>query len=160
MTRKSLAGATFTCAAAAFALFVASARSQIYRDSGGTIVQGVATAGSTGKDFSANHPQIPNVGANFGASGPYASYVLIATVPVNPSRLAVDVENNSGAQIVIVLDDGTAAAGGAPANATAFALAGGSGTGAQGGSWVSETEKGRVQVYAPSAAAQVAVRQN
>ena len=42
----------------------------------------VSTAGTTGLDYSANKPTLPNVGANFAASGPYASYVLIATVPV------------------------------------------------------------------------------
>lgn len=118
-----------------------------------------ASSGSAGADFSANRPAIPNVGAGFAPSGPYANYVLVATAPA-ATRSGIDVENTSGAQIVIVLDDGTAAPGSAPANASVVALAGGAGVGSQGGSWVSQTEKGRVQVYAPSASAQVMVRSN
>ena len=123
------------------------------QQSGGT----VGTAGSTGLDDSANKPTLPNVGANFAASGPYAGYVLIAAVPASPTRLNVDIENTSGAQIAVVRDDGTAAAGAAPVNASVFALAGGSGAGAQGGAWSSDRFKGRLQIYAPSSTAQVAV---
>jgi hypothetical protein len=127
---------------------------------GGAPSHVVNTPGSAGHDYSANAPAPPNVGANFGASGPYANYVLIASVPANASRIGLDVENLSGAPIAIVLDDGTAANGSAPANASVFALAGGAGVGAQGGSWISQSEKGRVQVYAPASTAQVMVRQN
>lgn len=118
------------------------------------------SGGSAGNDYSANTPAIPNVGANFAASGPYANYVLVATVPAQPGRYAVNVENTSGAQIAVVIDDGTAPTGTSPLNATVFALAGGAAVGAQGGSWTSQTFKGRVQVYAPSSAAQVAVTQH
>jgi hypothetical protein len=122
------------------------------QQSGGT----VAAAGSAGADYSANQPTLPVVGANFAASGPYASYVLIATVPASATRRNVDVENNSGAQIAIVRDDGTAAASAAPVNASVFALSGGAILGAQGGAWSSTTFKGRLQIYAPSATAQIA----
>jgi hypothetical protein len=117
----------------------------------------VSTAGTTGLDYSANKPTLPNVGANFAASGPYASYVLIATVPASATRNNVDIENTSGAQIAIIRDDGTAAGGAVPVNASVFALAGGSGAGAQGGAWSSQTFKGRLQIYSASSAAQVAV---
>jgi hypothetical protein len=117
----------------------------------------VAAGGSTGADYSANKPALPNVGANFGSSGPYASYVLIATVAASPMRNNVDIENDSGAQIAIVRDDGTASSGSAPNNASVFALSGGTGTGVQGGAWVSTTFKGRLEIYAPSTSAQVAV---
>lgn len=137
-----------------------TAVAQSYRDSSGTIVAGVASAGSKGADFSANQPTLPNVGANFGVSGAYANYVLISTVPSNPARFSIDVENNAGSQIAIILDNGAAVNGSAPVGATVFALAGGSGQGSQGGSWVSLVEKGRVQVYAASVTAQVAIRQN
>ncbi len=116
-----------------------------------------AASGSTGANYSANRPTLPNVGANFAASGPYASYVLIATVAANPARFNIDVENNSGAQIVVVRDDGTAAGGAAPVNASVFALAGGSGVGSQGGAWSSQTFRGRLQIYAAASTAQVAV---
>jgi hypothetical protein len=125
----------------------------IYSGSGGSVAQ----AGSTGLDYSANKPTLPNIGANFAASGPYASYVLIATVAASPSRNNIDIENTSGAQIAIIRDDGTAANAAAPVNASVFALGGGSSVGAQGGSWTSQTFKGRVSVYAPLSTAQVAI---
>jgi hypothetical protein len=117
----------------------------------------VVSAGSVGQDHSANQPALPVVGQPFAAAGPYASYVLIATVPGSPSRNNVDIENTSGAQIAVVRDDGTAASGAAPANASVFALGGGSAAGAQGGAWSSQTFKGRLQIYAPSSTAIVSV---
>ena len=115
--------------------------------SGGTVSVS-SLPGSTGHDYSTGAPTLPNVGANFGASGVYASYYLTAVVAAG-SRNNVDIENVSGAQIVVVRDDGTAAAGSAPANASVFALAGGLSAGAQGGSWSSSTFKGRLQIYSP-----------
>ena len=83
--------------------------------------------------------------------------MLIATVPASATRNNVDIENTSGAQIAIIRDDGTAAGAAAPVNASVFALAGGSGAGAQGGAWSSQTFKGRLQIHSASSAAQVAV---
>lgn len=115
---------------------------------------------STGLDFSANQPTLPAVGAVFSTTGPYANYVLIATVPASPTRANVDVENISGGQIVVVRDDGTAVSGAAPNNASLFVLGGGTAAGAQGGSWSSTTFKGRLQIYAPSSSAIVAVMED
>jgi hypothetical protein len=109
------------------------------------------TAGSTGFDWSVNKPAPPNIGANFGGTGPYANYVLVQTVSANVSRNAIDCENDTGAQIVIERDDGTAANGAAPINATIFALAGGAAAAQQGGGWSSTTFRGRIQVFAPQA---------
>ncbi|HEX7906698.1 MAG TPA: hypothetical protein VF534_01215 [Paraburkholderia sp.] len=117
----------------------------------------VVSAGTVGTDYSVNKPTIPNVGAVFGNSGPYANYVLIQTVPASPTRNNVDIENTSGGQIVVVRDDGTAATGAAPTNASVFPLGGGASVGAQGGSWSSQTFKGRLQIYAPASTAIVAV---
>jgi hypothetical protein len=111
----------------------------------------ILSSGSAGLDFSGSlKPVLPNVGAAFAASGPYASYVLIATVPASPTRNNVDIENITGAQIAIIRDDGTATNGAAPNNASIFSLGGGSGSGAQGGSWSNATFKGRLQIYAPT----------
>jgi hypothetical protein len=107
--------------------------------------------GSVGVDRSANKPTPPNVGSNFGGTGPYANYVLVETIPVNANRNAVDCENATGAQIVIERDDGTVSSGSAPANATVFPIGGGAGTAQQGGSWSSTTFRGRIQVFAPAA---------
>ena len=130
---------------------------QTRADAAGTIVQSVAQGGTLGRDFSANAPVLPPIAANFGATGVYANYVLIATVPASATRFNIDVENVSGAQIVVIRDDGTALSGASPANASVFALAPGSTAGAQGGSYASQTFKGRLQIYAPSASAQVAI---
>lgn len=146
-----------TVLAAIFCSLGSTTHAQTRTDAGGSVVQSEASAGSLGKDFSANAPATPNVGAGFGPSGVYANLVLIATIPANALRFNVDIENLSGAQIVVVRDDGTAPSGSAPANASMFALGGGSVAGAQGGSFVSQTFKGRLQIYAPSSSAQVAV---
>ena len=108
----------------------------------------LALPGSIGLDYSAGRPALPNIGANFAASGPYASYYLTATIGA-AARNNVDIENVSGSQIAVMRDDGTAAAGAAPANASVFALGPGSGVGSQGGSYTSPTFKGRLQVYSP-----------
>lgn len=120
----------------------------------------LATSGSTGLDFSTNAPALPLVGNGFGPGGPYANYQLIRTVPASASRSNLDIENNSGAQIAILRDDGTAAIGAAPNAASIFALAGGPGIGSQGGSWSTSSFKGRVQIFAPLATAQVAIFQD
>ncbi|MGF7131892.1 hypothetical protein P3T40_003375 [Paraburkholderia sp. EB58] len=112
---------------------------------------------AAGRDYSANKPALPAVGAAFGGSGPYANYVLVSTIPASTGRNNVDIENTSGAQIAVVRDDGTAAAGAAPNNASVFALVGGSAAGAQGGAWSSATFKGRLQIYAPVSTAIVSV---
>jgi hypothetical protein len=117
----------------------------------------VLFSGSNGQDNSANKPALPNVGAAFAAAGPYASYVLVATVPASATRNKVEIQNISGAQIAVVRDDGTAAAASAPVNASVFALSAGASAGAAGGVWSSQTFKGRLQIYALSAAAIVTV---
>lgn len=131
--------------------------SPIGNGSAGSVAFPTKSGGTTGTDYSANKPTLPNVGSNFSASGPYASYILIATVPASTSRSKVDIENTSGAQIVVIRDDGTAASGAAPTNASVFALAPGNGVGSQGGSWATTSFYGRLQIYAASSSAQIAV---
>ena len=117
---------------------------------GALIAALTAGFGSTGHDYSAGKPTLPNVGTAFGA-GVYSGYVCVATRAASATRANIDVENCTGAQIVVLRDDGTAATGAAPANASVFALSGGTAPGAQGGSWSSPTFKGRLQIYAPAA---------
>lgn len=111
---------------------------------------GTLAGGSTGLDFSANQPVLPGVGAAFGASGPYANYVLVRTVPASASRAFVEIDNNSPGPVVVMRDDGTAAAGAAPVRASVFPLAAAAAAGQQGGAWSSTTFKGRLQIYAPA----------
>ncbi len=116
--------------------------------------------GTAGLSYDVNRPALPNVGANFGSTGNYANYVLIQTVPLPPIytfRSEVFIQNNSASQIILVLDDGTASTGSQPVNATVIPLASGAGAGAPGAGYSSQSFKGRVQIYAPSATAQVAV---
>jgi hypothetical protein len=119
---------------------------------GGT---GGGASGSTGIDHSANQPTLPVVGANFGNSGIYANYVLVQTISARSGRFNIEVQNQSSAQALALRDDGTAASGAAPANATLIVLGAGSGPGAQGGGWSSSTFRGRLQIYAPSSTAQI-----
>jgi hypothetical protein len=116
------------------------------------------TNGSVGADFSAstNHTALPAVvgttigTSTYGGSGPFSAYILVGSVPANASRANIDIENIAGATVVVVRDDGTAAAGSAPVNASWFLLAGG-GTGpSQGGSWSSTTFRGRIQLWMAS----------
>ena len=107
--------------------------------------------------FFFNKPALPVVGTNFGGTGPYANYFYLGSVP-NILGKEVEVVNTSGAQIVLILDDGMAATGPAPQNASVFSLAGGSGVGSQGTIWNSLVFKGRIQIYAPASTAQVMVR--
>ena len=101
-------------------------------------------------DFSANKPTIPNVGSNFGATGPYADYVLLETVGINSSCVNLEVQNQSvSAQIVRALDDGQAEAGAAPTNASIKVLAAAAAAGGAGGYWTSQTNKRRIQIYGP-----------
>lgn len=89
----------------------------------------VAYAGGTGTDYSVNAALVP-----------IAGLVLLTTVPVLATRTHVEVQNQSGASIQLVRDDG------AGANQTSIMLGTG-GPGAQGGMWGSYTFKGRVRVY-------------
>lgn len=76
-----------------------------------------------GFDFSPNQPAVPNVGANFGASGPYANYVWLKTIPIDTARKNLEIHNNSTSAIVVVLDDGRASAGQAPTGVSMFSVA-------------------------------------
>jgi hypothetical protein len=125
----------------------------------------VTQPGSTGLDFSGalNRVNLPSaVGATigtsvYGGSGPFAAYILVGTAPAQPTRLNIDVENITGAEVVVVRDDGTAASGSAPTNASWFPLDPGVATNRQGGLWSSTTFKGRVQIWAASASSQPTV---
>ena len=111
---------------------------------------GTATGGSTGTDASLNRPALPNIGAAFAASGPYAGYALVGTVAANPARSYVEVDNSATGPILLLRDDGTAAAGAAPANASLIPLQAAPQAGGRGDGWSSTTFKGRLQVYAPA----------
>ena len=117
-------------------------------------------AGSTGTDYSPNKPALPNVGANFPNSGPFANYVLLETMPANPNRALFEISNTSGAQCVFITDDGTAASGAQPANASLDILGGGPSAFTQGGAYSSNTFKGRVQLYALTSSNYIKMKQD
>ncbi len=87
-------------------------------------------AGSTGTDSSANAVSIPSD----------STFVTLATIAVNASRALVGVQNQSGATIQLVRDNGS------ESNQTSIFLNGPFGT------WTSSTFKGRVTIYGPSGA--------
>jgi hypothetical protein len=115
---------------------------------------------NVGIDWSANEPVYPNVGSNFNSSAPFANYIHLNTVPRNLARSNITVQNLSGAQVVVLLDDGTASVGALPVNATAIVLTYGSGSGSPGQIWSSTTFKGRLQCYAASSSAFVSVSEH
>lgn len=95
----------------------------------------------TGADYSVNAATIPSSG-----------FVLLQTVPVTCYRSSIEVQNQSAGTIQIVRDDGNGN------NQSTVLLAPGSAANTQGGSWGSQTFKGRVRIYGASGA-QVAVFQ-
>ena len=109
-------------------------------------------SGSVGHDYSVNPPTWPNVGAAFGATGPFANWVLACTIPVNPTRNNYNVWNSGGAQLLLLRDDGTAAPGAAPVNATGYVINSGSSAYQQGGADSDQSFKGRIQVFTASSA--------
>lgn len=94
----------------------------------------IAFSGSLGTDRSVN-----------GAIVPMAGYTLILTILPNMKRNAVEVQNQSIDLIQLVRDagDGT--------QQTSIMLTGAGVAGSQGGNWISQTFKGRVRVYVPTA---------
>jgi hypothetical protein len=110
------------------------------------------------KNASTTSLTLPAIGAAaFPASGPYSGFVLLTTIPADEGRQRVQVGNMSTSLVVLVLDDGTTASGSVPAagKASAVSLAAASTAGGPGGVYQDKFQ-GRVQVYAASAAAQVA----
>ena len=114
------------------------------------------------QDYSSGKPTLPNVGgtigvSTFGGSSIYASWVLVAVAPVKP-RVLIEAGNNSGAPALILTDDGSAQAGNPPFGPSASVIPFAATTaGAQGATWTSGIQ-GRVQIYAPSASAQILLR--
>jgi hypothetical protein len=101
---------------------------------------------------------LPAIGANFAASGPYASYVLLGTVPADAARQDLFAENHSTSVAVLVLDDGSTAVGSVPAagKATTMALNAAAVAGGPGGIFAGKFQ-GRVQVYGALSTSQVAM---
>lgn len=93
----------------------------------------VSMSGTAGTDRSVN-----------AATVPMAGYSLMATIGVNQRRNAVEVQNQSTDLLQMVRDDG------AGAQQTTIMLVGAAVAGGQGGSWASNTFKGRIRVYAPT----------
>lgn len=89
------------------------------------------------------------------ATIPEATFVLLATLPLNGNRAQVEVQNQSAALIQVVLDDGAATAG----TLSSILLNPGTGANTAGQTWTSTAFRGRVRVYGATGA-QVMARQN
>ena len=74
-----------------------------------------------------------------------APNVLLQTIPLNPARCSVEVQNQSAVTIYVIRDDGNS-------NSTASTIALGSGgtVGSQGSSWSSVVFKGRLTIWGPT----------
>jgi hypothetical protein len=110
------------------------------------------------KFFSNPSLTLPAIGANFAASGPYASYVLLKTIQADGALQELTAQNLSTAVALLILDDGTTASGSVPpaGKATTVALSAAAVAGGPGGVFADKFQ-GRVQVYASTSTAQVAV---
>jgi hypothetical protein len=108
--------------------------------------------------FSSPSLTLPAIGANFAASGPYASYVLLGTVPADGARMELSAQNHSTSVAVLILDDGSTASGSVPpaGKATTVALSAAAVAGGPGGVFADKFQ-GRVQVYGALSTSQVAV---
>jgi hypothetical protein len=97
----------------------------------------------TFKFFSNPALTLPAIGANFAASGPYANYVLLGTVPANGALMELFAENHSTSIAVLILDSGSTPVGSVPAagTATTMALSAASVAGGVGGIRRSDTSK-------------------
>ena len=117
------------------------------------------------KDYSSNQPTLPVLGATtYSYNGVTFNLLTASTIPAvlpsNPSaqRGEVEIQNQSSGDILIIMDDGSAAIGGVLAAASLEVLGPGQGTGKQGGGWSSSIVQGRIQIFAPSTTAQVMAR--
>lgn len=107
----------------------------------GAIALGSGGTGSANIDFSANAAAIPGTSP-------------LVTIPVNPARADVEVQNQSTSQCQLVRDDGNGN------SATSIILAPAGSAGGQGAGWSSTTFRGRVRVWCASSGAQVAAYQD
>jgi hypothetical protein len=103
----------------------------------------VSPGGDIGTDRSANTPTGPGNSSSFSYNGSTLS--LLLTFPTNALRKQCEINNTTGSPIVIVFDDGNNTA----ANTSILPIAPTSQY-AQGGSWTSNVEQGRIRVYGSS----------
>ena len=94
----------------------------------------ISHSGSPGTDHSTN-----------GAAVPMAGYSLLKAIPANARRNLIGVQNQSTDAVQVVRADLTGA------NLTSLILAAAATAGGEGGSWSSETFKGAISIYVPTA---------
>jgi hypothetical protein len=101
---------------------------------------------------------LPPIGGNFAASGPYASYTLLSTVPADGAQMEISAENHSTAVALLILDDGTTPVGSVPAagHATTISLSASGVAGGPGGTFTGKFN-GRVSVYGATSTSQIAL---
>lgn len=101
----------------------------------------VRQAGSIGVDHSANAPAGPGAATSFTFNG--VAVNLLTTIAANPNRRGIEVNNTTGALVVVVLDDGANTL-----SATSLLpLAPGAGPFQQGGDFSPPNELGRVRIF-------------
>lgn len=116
-------------------------------------VQGVGPGGAL--------PQLSSVGTDLSASplavptnGVIPGYTLRQSLPVNPTRIKFEAQNQDVVACLVVLDDG------ANGNVSVVVLGPAPAQGGQGGGWSSQSERGRIRLYTASAAGRCLGRQN
>jgi hypothetical protein len=106
----------------------------IWSPSGASVIGSVLFAGSGGIDHSANAAAYPPTG-----------YSKVITVVANASRAAIGVQNLSTDLVLAIRTNEASSA------TTVIALNGALGSGYQGGSWYSQTYKGSLEIWVPTA---------
>lgn len=107
----------------------------------GGVPMPTAEAGSVGADWSANAPAGPGNATSFTFNG--VTVNLLQTIAANPSRKSIEINNTTGANVVVVIDDGHNTAG----SVGLFPLAPGASANTQGGDLTLTDELGRVRVF-------------
>lgn len=103
--------------------------------SGGSGGGGGGNTGSTGHDFSSNKPAFQD---------PPVGLVLLSTIPANPDRIKVEIQNQSLDPLQIWRDDG------AGNQLSMIAIEPAGEVGRSGGGWLSTSFLGRVRIYGVS----------
>jgi hypothetical protein len=108
---------------------------------GSSVIGAVTMAGDVGTDRSINAPSGPGSATTLTYNG--NTLTQLVSIASNTSRKSLEVNNTTGALVVLVFDDGANTAG----TVSLLPLAAGTAQYQQGGDFQSQTEQGRVRIF-------------
>jgi hypothetical protein len=118
-----------------------------------SVISGALTSISNTVTVSVGGSVLADASAN-AAAVPINGYVLLSTLAASSVRGEIECQNQDTSYVQLVLDDGSGTAG----KISTVMLAPAAATGQQGGSWVSQSFKGRARAYGPSSTQRVMLR--